>query len=417
MSPTFASLHNRNYRLYAAGGLVSNVGTWMQRVAQDWLVLQLTHGSGAALGITTGLQFLPMLLFSLWGGVLADRYPKRTVLYFTQSSIALTALLLGVLDLTGVVTAAHVYVLAFVLGLASALDNPARQSFVVEMVGPDELTNAVSLNSASFNAARILGPAVAGLLITAVGTGWVFLINAVSVLAVLAALVRMDERLLHPSPRQAKEPGQLMEGLRYVRARRDLLVVLVIMGAVGTFGLNFQMTTALMATQVFHRGAGQYGLLGSAMAVGSLTGALLSARRGAPTMRIILLSAGAFSLMELLAGLMPTYLTFMAVLPLVGVCALTLITSANATMQLAVDPMMRGRVMAVYMAVFMGGTPLGAPLVGWVGEVAGARWSLLIGGSVSLVVTLGAALWLVRHRGPAADGTTTTLRRPVSVAL
>jgi MFS family permease len=397
VSPTFAALSNRNYRLYASGGLVSNIGTWMQRIGQDWLVLKLTHGSGTALGITTGLQFLPMLLFGVWGGVLADRYSKRKVLYVTQTLIGVLAAVLGVLDLTGVVAVWQVFALAFLLGVVSAADNPARQSFVVEMVGRKDLTNAVGLNSASFNAARIVGPAVAGLLITLVGTGWLFLLNAVSVLPVVAALRAMDARALRPAPRQPKERGQLAEGFRYLRGRPDLLMILVVVGFVGTFGLNFQMTNALMATHVFHKGAGQYGILGSAMAVGSLAGALIAARRGVPRLRLIVISAVVFGVLECVAGLMPNYWAFMAVLPLVGVSSLTLITAANATMQLAVDPGMRGRVMALYMAVFMGGTPIGAPLVGWVGQVAGARWSLLLGGSVSIAATLLGAAWLARR--------------------
>jgi len=400
VSPTFSSLKVHNYRLYAGGMLVSNTGTWMQRVGQDWLVLQLTHNSGTALGITTGLQFLPMLLFSLWGGVLADRYPKRRVLLLTQTLMAMTALVLGGLVLSGAVETWHVYLLAFALGTATSIDNPARQAFVVEMVGPEEMTNAVGLNSASFNAGRLLGPAVAGLLIGWLGTtGPVFMINAVSFAAVIAALLRMRPDELTPSRPAERSPGQVREGLRYVAIRPDLLAVIAVVFVVGTFGFNFQMTTALMATQVFHKGPREFGLLGSIMAVGSLTGALFAARRGQPLQRLVLGAAAAFGLLEVAAGLMPTYLTFAAALVPVGVAALTFATSANATVQLSVDPAMRGRVMAVYMAVFMGGTPLGSPFLGWLAEVAGARWSLAVGGGLSTAAAVAAAAWLARRRG------------------
>lgn len=398
MSPTFRALRIRNYRLFAGGALVSNTGTWMQRVAQDWLVLQLT-GSGVALGITTGLQFLPMLLFGLWGGVIADRFPKRRILVCTQAFMGLTALVLGVLDITGVVQAWHVYVLAFLLGLGAAVDNPTRQSFVSEMVGKDDLTNAVGLNSASFNAARVVGPALAGFLILAVGTGPVFLLNGLSFLAVIGALVRMHASELDPAPRAPRGPGALRDGLRYVRGRPDLMLVIVIVFFVGTFGLNFQMTMALMATQVFDKGAGEYGVLGSVMAIGSLTGALVAARRERPRLRLVVVAAVVFGLVEIAAGLMPTYALFMVALVPCGMAALTVITAANATMQLGASPVMRGRVMALYMAVFFGGTPLGAPMVGWVAETFGARWSLIGGGAVSALATLIAAAVLARSKG------------------
>lgn len=398
MTATFSSLRVANYRRWTIGALVSNVGTWMQRVAQDWLVLQLTHGSGVALGITTGLQFLPMLLFGLWGGVLADRYPKRRLLVATQVGMALVTLTLGLLDVTGAVTVWHVYALAFVLGLVSAVDNPARQTFVVEMVGRDQVANAVGLNSASFNAARVVGPAVAGLLIVLVGTGPVFLLNAVTYGALLLALARMDPARLHPEPPTPRAPGQLRAGLAYVRSRPDLIVILAVVGVVGMFGLNFQMTTALMATQVFGRGAGEYGVLGSVMAVGSLTGALFAARRGRPRVRLLLGAAGAFGLLETLSGLMPSYVSFAVLLVPVGMASLTFITAANATMQLSVDPLMRGRVMALYMMIFQGGTPIGAPLVGWVAQMLGARWSLLLGGLLSVAAAVVGAIVLARVR-------------------
>lgn len=400
MSPLFASLRLRNYRLYAAGALVSNVGTWMQRVAQDWLVLQLT-ASGAALGITTGLQFLPMLLFGLFGGVVADRYPKRRVLVLTNAFMGAVALTLGLLVLTGLVQTWHVFVLAFLLGLGAALDNPARQSFVAEMVGKEDLPNAVGLNSASFNAARVVGPGVAGLLIYAFGdnTGPVFLLNALSYVAVIVALRAMSARDLHPAPRVGRGPGQLREGLRYVAGRPDLVLVLLVVFFAGTFGLNFQMFTALMATEVFDKGSGEFGLLGSIMAIGSLSGALLAARRRRPRLRLVVGSAVVFGVLVVVAGLMPAYWMFALSLIPVGMSALTLITAANATLQLGVDPLVRGRVMALYMVVFFGGTPLGAPLVGVIAETFGARWSLLVGGGVVVVATVVATAVLSRRRG------------------
>lgn len=402
MSPTFRALHVRNFRVYAAGAIVSNVGTWMQRVAQDWLVLQLTS-SGTALGITTGLQFLPALLLSPFAGVVADRFPKRTVLRCTQSMMALPSAVLGVLAVTGQVETWHVYVLAFCFGIGTAFDAPARQSFVVEMVGPADLSNAVGLNSASFNSARMIGPALAGVLIAAGGsgveaTGWVILANAVSYLAVLASLQLLDPERLSPAPVMGSRRGAVREGVRYVRSRPDLVLVLTIVFFLGTFGLNFQMTSALMATDEFGKGAGEYGVLGSIMAVGSLAGALLAARRERPRLRFVVGAAIAFGVVEIVAGLMPTYTTFAVVLPLLGLCALTMITAANATIQITTEPVMRGRVAALYLMIFMGGTPLGSPFIGWIGETFGARWTLIGGGSISLVGVVVALLWYLHRR-------------------
>jgi MFS family permease len=399
MSPTFKSLHVRNYRLYASGALVSNIGTWMQRVAQDWLVLQLSGHSGLALGITTGLQFLPMLLLAPYGGMLADRYSKRRLLMLTQAWMGVVGLVLGVLDVTGVVNVWHVYVLALLLGVGAAVDAPARQSFVVEMVGPDDVSNAVGLNSASFNLGRVIGPSLAGFLIVLISTGPVFLINAASFAAVIVALKRMRVSELQVTPRVERGRGQIREGVRYVRDRPDLFLVMVIVFFVGTFGLNFQMTSALMATEVFDKGAGQYGLLGSIVAVGSLSGALLAARRGRPRLRLVVGAAIAFGIVEIVAGLMPTYVSFGVLLVPLGLTQMTLLNSANATMQLGVDPAMRGRVMALYMAVLMGGTPLGAPLVGALAEAFGARWSLIGGGIISAGAAIVAASLLARREG------------------
>ncbi len=404
MSPTFRALSNRNYRLYAAGGVVSNTGTWMQRVAQDWLILQLTAGSGFALGLTTGLQFLPILLLSPYAGLIADRFPKRRLLQVTQLMMAVPALLLGLLAVTGVAQPWHVYVLALVLGIGTAFDAPARQSFVSEMVSPEELTNAVGLNSASFNAARIVGPALAGFLIAAGGggaqaTGWVILANALSYGAVIFVLQRIRTADLDSPDLALREKGMIRDGMRYVRSRPDLMLIMAIVFFAGTFGLNFQMTSALMATDVYGKGAREYGLLGTTMAVGSLAGALLAARRGRPRHRLVIGAAIAFGLIEMVAGLMPTYLTFALLTPLLGITALTMITAANATVQLSVAPIMRGRVMALYMMIFMGGTPFGAPVVGWVGETFGARWTLIGGGGITVLGTLLAVAVFTRTQG------------------
>ena len=400
MSPTFQALSVRNFRLYSLGGVVSNTGTWMQRVAQDWLVLELTS-SGSALGITTGLQFLPFLLVSPFAGLIADRYSKRLMLAVTQASLAVSAGLLGLLAVTGLVEVWHVYVLALIFGIGTAFDAPARQSFVVEMVGPDNLPNAVGLNSASFNLGRIIGPGVAGLLIAAMGsgtraTGWVILLNAVSYVAVLGSLRAMRSSELSPSQPLPRAKGALRQGVRYVQARPDLIFVFVVAFAAGTFGLNFQMTTALMATTEFHKGAGEYGLLGSFMAIGSLAGALLAARRGYPRRLVLVLAAVTFALAEIVAGVMPTYWLFAAWLPVVGVSALTLLISLQTVVQLSVDADIRGRIMALYMMVLMGGTPFGAPVVGWVGDTFGARWTLIGGGLATLLTVLLATAWLIR---------------------
>jgi MFS family permease len=404
LSPTFRSLSNRNYRLYASGAVVSNVGTWMQRIAQDWLVLQLTHGNGTALGLTTGLQFLPILLLSPYAGLIADRFPKRRLLQVTQLMLAVPALVLGLLALTGVAQTWEVYVLAFVFGIGSAFDAPARQSFVSEIVGPEDLTNAVGLNSASFNLARMIGPALAGVLIAAIGsgvpaTGGVILVNAVSYGAVILSLQRMRERDLTPAVREPRHKGMIADGVRYTLARPDLMLILTIVFFAGTFGLNFQITSALMATEVFHKGAGEYGVLGTTLAIGSLSGALLAARRVRIRHRLVILAALAFGVAEIVSGLLPTYLTFAIWTPVLGLCSLTLITSANATFQMGVAPEMRGRVMALYMMVFMGGTPIGAPIIGWIGQTFGPRWTLLGGGAMTIAGTLLAVLVFSRVTG------------------
>jgi MFS family permease len=400
MSPTFRAFRAFNYRLWAAGALVSNIGTWMQRVAQDWLVLTvLTDHSAVAVGITTGLQFAPMLVLAPVAGVLADRMPKRRLLLMTQTAMGLVGLVLGLLVVTGAAQLWHAYALALALGIAAAVDAPARQAFVSEMVPREDLTNAVGLNSASFHAARIVGPGLAGLLIAWVGTGPVFLLNAATFAATLFSLTHMRVSELTPAPRADRGKGQLREGLRYVRRRPDIVLIMAVVGLVGTFGLNFQMTTAIMATAQFGKGSGEYGLLGSIMAIGSLGGALLAARRERPRLRLVVGAAFTFGVFASVAALMPTYELFAIALIPVGLSSLTLMTSANATVQLSVAPEMRGRVMALYMAIFMGGTPIGAPIIGWVGGAFGPRWTILSGGLISLVTAVTALVYVVRTRG------------------
>ncbi len=364
--------------------VVSNIGTWMQRVAQDWLVLQLTAGSAVALGITTGLQFLPMLASPL-GGLLADRLPKVKILKVTQVALAALALTQGILTLSGAIQVWNVYLLAFLLGVVNALDTPARQSVVGELVPVEDLPNAVGLNSVSFQTARIVGPGVAGLLIMLVGIGWVFVLNALTFLGPLLMLMRM--RGLTPPRRRAKDSGGLRAGLAYVRGRPDLQLIMAVAFFTGTFGLNFQMTMALMSTEVYGKGAGEFGLLGSILAIGSLAGALLAARRGQVSHRFVVAAAVLFGAVEIAASTMPTYALFAIFLTLAGFTALTLMTAINSYMQTTVDPGMRGRVMSLYLLVFMGGTPFGAPLVGWVGEHLGPRWTIAGGG---LATALGA---------------------------
>ena len=411
MSPTFASLQVRNYRIYATGALISNIGTWMGRVAQDWLVLtELTDHSSTALGIVTGLQFLPFLLLAPWAGMIADRFPKRAILVVTQTSLALSSLALGLLVVTGRAELWMVYSIALFTGIATVVDNPARQTFVSEMVPRERLANAVSLNSASFNAGRLVGPGVAGLTIAAFGTGWTLLLNTTTFVAVLLALAAMTRSELRPAPVLADRKGAIRDGVRYVRSRPDIQLVMVLVFVLGTFGMNFQITTALMATREFGKGPEEYGLLGSVMAIGSLTAALLSARRSRPRLRVLLVALVGFTLASGLAALAPTYPLFALALVPVGLSALTALTTANAMVQLSVDPAMRGRVMALYMAIFMGGTPLGAPVIGWIGDAWGARWTVGIGTIAVAITLVVVSVWLARHEN--VQVTYETKRRP-----
>jgi MFS family permease len=398
----FGSLRVRNYRLFASGQIVSNVGTWMQRIAQDWLVLELSGYNPVALGIAASLQFLPTLFLTLWAGVLADRVDKRKLLVLVQSGMVVCALVLGLLDVSGVVQLWHVYLLCLVFGLFTAFDPPVRQSFVGEMVGREHLANAVALNSSTFNLARIVGPAIAGLMIIWTGTGWVFLVNAVSTVAVIVGLLRMNPGELHRTPGKSPERrGQLREGLRYVRGRPDIVAVLVLVFCVSTFAFTFFTTLAIAAANVFHRQADGYGLLSTLLAVGSFSGALLAVRRSTrrkPGLTLLVGAGFTFGLLEIVAGVMPTYLAFGLALIPCGLAMMTFMNTANSTLQLSVAPEMRGRVMALYMLVFIGGNPLGAPMTGWLAAEFGGRSPFIVGGLIAALSTAVCG-WVLARRG------------------
>ncbi len=396
---TFRSLSGFNYRLWTAGAIVSNIGTWMQRTAQDWIVLtQLTRNNAAAVGVVMALQFGPQVLLLPLTGFAADYFDRRKLLFATQATMGALALVLGVLTLTGLVQLWHVYALAFLLGCATAFDGPARQTFVTDLVIEDHISNAVALNSTSFNAARLIGPAAAGVLIAAVGSGWVFLINAASFVAVLGSLtfIRLDE--LNPRSRAARTPGNLGDGFRYVRRRPDLKAILLMLFLIGTFGLNFPIFISTMSVTAFHGGAGQYGLLTSIMAIGSVAGALLSARRAQPRFTLLLVAGATFGAGCALAAIMPTYWLFGLALVVIGASAQTFTTSTTSLMQLSTEPAMRGRVMAIVFAIALGGTPLGAPLVGWVVDRFGPRWAMGVGAAAGFAAAIVGARYLTRYR-------------------
>ncbi|MCA8091370.1 MFS transporter [Burkholderia anthina] len=401
----FRSLRSFNYRVWAAGALVSNVGTWIQRTAQDWLVLtQLTHHDASAVGIVMSLQFGPQLLLLPWTGYAADRFNQRRLLMTTQALMGGLALALGLLTVTGVVRLWHVYLFAFLFGCASAFDAPVRQTFVAELVGDRELANAVALNSTSFNAARMIGPAVAGFIIASVGTGWAFLINGVSFVAVLASLSLLRAGQLRENARAGHARGSLLDGFRYVWQRPDLKATLAMLFLIGTFGLNFPLFISTMAAGVFHVDARGFGILSSMMAVGTISGALLAARRERPLFRHLWIGATVFGVGCTLGAIAPSYWLFAAALVLTGIAAMTFTTSTNALMQLSTEPAMRGRVMALRLAVAFGGTPIGAPVAGWVANHLGPRWALGVGAASGFAAALVAVYFLMRMRRRAQAG-------------
>ncbi len=394
----FASLHLHNYRAFFFGAIVSNVGTWMFRVAQDWLVLViLTDRSSSALGLVTALQFLPIPLLAPFAGALADRYSKRTLLAWTQAFSGVNALVLWALVASGRVELWMVYLSATVGGMVVAFDNPARQAFVSEMVPNRLLPNAVGLNATTFNGARLVGPGVAGLIIGAWGVAPAFGINALSFGAVLIALWVMRPDELTPAPR-GRGRGAVREGIAYVRGRPDIMLVLFVIFMLGTFGMSFQISNAVMATRAFGKGAEEFGLLGSVMAIGTLAAALIAARRTRPRLRVLLGALAGFAVSSAGLALAPTYTVYAVLLVPTGLFALTVMTSANSTVQLGTDPEFRGRVMALYMAIFMGGTPIGAPVIGWIGDVWGPRWTLWVGAIACGLAFVVATAYVLRER-------------------
>jgi MFS family permease len=402
MRGTFRSLQNPNYRIWAIGTLISNVGSWMQRTAQDWIVLvDLTDHNATALGIVMGLQFGPQLLMLPLSGYAADHLNRRKLLLCTQGAMGLLALGLGLLVVTGLVRLSHVYVFAFLLGCTAAFDSPARQTFVAELVDDKLIPNAVGLNSTSFNAARMIGPAIAGLLISAVGSGWVFLINALTFVAVLISLTVL--RTLPPRDLPPRSRSSLLEGFHYVLRRDDLKAVLLMLFLIGTFGLNFAVYISTMSVSVFHAGAGAYGLLTSMMAAGSVLGALMVAARPKPGVSVLMTGALIFGLGCAVAAVMPTYVLFGIVLIVVGVAAQTVTTSTNSFVQTSIEPHMRGRVSAILLAIALGGTPIGSPIVGWIADTYGPRWALGVGAASGILAAMVAFIYLAACGGKNAD--------------
>jgi len=400
---SFGSLSVPNYRRYFVGQLVSLSGNWMQAVAAVWLVLSLT-GSGLAVGFVTALQFLPMLLVGAWGGLLADRIPKRRLLVATQLSMALPAAGLLAVSAAGVVTPTMVYIAALARGAVLAVDNPTRQSFVIELVGPERVVNAVSLNSVLVQTARILGPALAGIMIATVGVVPCFALNLLSFAVMVAALWTMDPAQLDTPPVVARERGAIRAGLRYVRATPELAVPLALMAVVGTFGFNFQVILPLLATFSFAGGPGVYAALVTAMGVGSVAGALITGARGRTGPRLISAAALAFGATALLAAAMPVLAFEIPALVLLGAAAVTFAAAINSTLQLGVSPEMRGRVMALYSVVFIGSTPIGGPLSGWLAERYDPRVALLVAALAGIAAAFGARASYARIRQPAPQG-------------
>ena len=382
------SFRHHNYRMLFPANTVSNIGSWAQRVAQDWLVLELTNNNGTYLGLVTAVQFAPVLFLSLHGGVLADRLDKRKVLIATNCAGGATSIGLGLLVINDAVALWHVFALAGVLGIATAIDAPVRQAFSSELVGAEDLPNAVSLNSANFNAGRLVGPAISGFLIAAFGTGPSFLINGASYFFVIFALVKIDvTTLFHQN--QEKSMGNIREAIAYVRARPDIYVVMIMVFALSTFGLNFQIFNALMATQEFGLGPASFGLMGTFVAIGSLSGAIGSARlERLRTTRFVIIGGVFFSISIMALSLLPNYTTYIFWLPICGLTALTTLVSANSLVQTSIDQAIRGRVMGLYLFIFMGGAPFGSPLIGLAADYIGIRYTIAVCGGLALAASL-----------------------------
>jgi MFS family permease len=394
---TFRSMSVRNYRLYFAGQLISTTGTWMQSIAQAWLVLQIT-GSGVALGVTVALQFTPVLLVGAWGGLVADRVDKRRLLVGTQAAAGVLALLLGAVTALGVVQLWMIFVLALGLGAVNAVDNPARRAFVVEMVGTEHVSNAVSLSSAMFMAARVIGPAIAGLVIAGVGVSWCFFANGVSYSAAVIAFLAMRENEFFSVEPVPKRKGQLREGLRYAWSTPALRLVLVLTAVIGTLAFNFQVVLPLLAKQTFSGGADTLGVLYASMSIGSVIGALVSAHEPRATRRFVLGAAFAFGAALVAAALAPTFAVELLVLVPVGVAGIAFTAMANGVLQTETAPEMRGRVAALFTVAFLGSTPIGGPIIGWVSQQLGPRAGLWVGGIATLAVTVAAIAGIRRHR-------------------
>jgi MFS family permease len=405
---TFRSMRTRNYRLYFYGQLISTSGTWMQSVALGWLVLRLT-GSGFAVGLITAMQFVPMLLISAWGGVIADRLDKRRTLVATQAGMALCAAGLAAVTLTGVVQLWMLYVLTFASGVFAAIDLPVRQAFVSEMVGKEDLPNAVSLNSAMFNTSRIIGPALGALVIKAFDVGPCFALNAVSFAAVIAGLLMMRRDELWLGRPVARAKGQIREGLRYVWASTELRSTILLLAVVGTLAFNFSVVLPVLAKFTFHGDAGTYGLLTALMGAGAMVGALATASRLAPSPKLLVGSCLVFGVTMTVAAAVPTLMAERALMVLVGAASITFMATANSTCQLTSSPEMRGRVMALYGLVFLGSTPIGGPLIGWISQALGPRFGMGVGGVATISSAAVAGAVLLRregalHRGHPAAG-------------
>lgn len=394
MSAMFRSFSNINYRIWFAGALVSNVGGWMQATAQDWVVLtELTDNDAAAMGVTMALQFGPPLVLVSLTGLVADRFDRRRILMVTQSTLLALAIAVGVLLLNGVMTLPMMFCFALGFGVVNAFDAPARQAFVSDMVSTGDTSNAVALNSASFNLARMIGPAVGGLLIVAIGSGWVFIVNAATFLAMILALLMLHRELLAPRLKN-RSRGGLAAGFRYVWGRSDLRVVFVTVFLIGAFGMNFPIFASTMAIE-FGSGADGYGVLSSILAIGSLAGALLAARRDRARVRVVILAAGGFGIAAFVSSAMPSYASYAVTLMFTGFMIVTLLTTANGYVQMTTDPALRGRVLALYMAVIMGSTPVGAPIAGWVADTFGPRAAIMLGGTAGLIACAIGTVWVL----------------------